>query len=311
MYFLYYTELPLSGVGFSYRELTNKEQLALSKANTSLPMEGVSIVKYGELFRTFLSDIIKNKEDLFKLNLIDYFLLITKIRETTLGDELELVLENSEEENLKITYRLNVFMYELYDIAKNLSRKISLDEDLIVEIDWPSYNSEEFFLKNCQEKNISNYISDSVCEYVKKIYLKDKIINFWDLTHEEKQILYDKLPAKLHSMIEKAVFENIKNLFDANLFKLSKPEYGKFNFYNLSYQKFQRLFFVENLQSLYRDYFILMCKRIDINFIHKSSVSEKRIFISLLEEQMESNNEGEDNQSAIPFKDSMMDFDGA
>jgi hypothetical protein len=119
-YYIYSVELPFSGIELFYRELNTKEQLVLAKTNTFLPSGEEFDSDYARILKNVISNCVENKDDFYKLNLVDYILFITKLRILTLGANLDVHFENKSDPSdlkSKITLDLNTFMKFLYEAA--------------------------------------------------------------------------------------------------------------------------------------------------------------------------------------------------
>jgi hypothetical protein len=293
-HYLYNVVLPISKTKLIYRELNCKEQILLSKAHVMMPFTDENLEDYGEVLQNIISGCVKNKEDFFNLNLIEYFLFLTKLRITSIGEDLEIIFASKD--NIKINLHLPSFNYNLYNLAKETLDNVSLTyKGYTVILDWPSIKSEKYFLSPRNKKNGINFILDSVPEYIKIIKVKEKCIDFKTFSEEEKKTIYDSLPAGLLAELNKIVLGVVDKVTSANVFKTSIEEYGRFNFYNANYQNYLRLFFIDDLKSLYRQYYILASKNIPPYYLDSLSVAEKGAFLSLYEEELEYRN-GQSNQ---------------
>ena len=73
-YFLYSVEMPFSNVELFYRDINSKEQLILAKTNLLFPIEEDNSKEYSRIVKKIVFNCVENKEDIYKLNIIDYFL---------------------------------------------------------------------------------------------------------------------------------------------------------------------------------------------------------------------------------------------
>ncbi len=89
-YYLYSVNLPFSNKEILYREITSKEQIMLCKADGTLPANTSFAKDYTRIFFELISNCVKDPLLLEDINLIDYIILISKIRIASLGNELEL-----------------------------------------------------------------------------------------------------------------------------------------------------------------------------------------------------------------------------
>jgi hypothetical protein len=310
-YYLYTVELPFSKVVLHYRELNSKEQLVLGKANTLLPIEDdETFLEYSSFFKKIISDCVKNKEDFLKLNLIDYVLFLTKLRIISIGNELDLCFEPEEKEDIKqkITIDLNIFMKNLYEhSASCFEEKEIAFQDFYIELDWPNIKSEETLL-NFKGKSISNHVLLTISEYIKKITIKDKEILLHNMTLDQKNQIFERLPITIRTKIQNIVLDSIKKLSEKNFFVISKMDYLKYSFYSKSLQEIIRLFFAYDLQAIYKEYYILASKNINPQYIDNLSISERNVFCNLAQEELKNKEDASHNSQRDPNSQSLQDL---
>jgi hypothetical protein len=296
-YYLFNTTLPFSGIKFYYRELSSKEQLLLIKANAVLPLDEDHAEEYGNVLREVIANCVKTPSDLKHINLIDYILLVSKIRSTSIGDTIDLQLKNDSEEHKGLTLKTSLyipeFMQRLYNAAvTGIGYNEITEKDLTVYLDWPNLDAEGFFLKKHNNKDSMEFVLESLPEFIKLIELKDKNINFENYTSQQRQNLYESLPIRTQLNIQKIVINGIKELADCNILNVKMTNYMKLSFYNNSYQSVFRLFFSENLQKIYQEYFILASKNLSPECVDKLTIGERGVYCSFVEEEMKASRSG-------------------
>lgn len=296
-HYLHNVELPFSKKQLRYREISSLEQLSLAKANVLLPREPEYTNEYATVLTEILSNCLKNTEKLYELNIIEYIMFLTKLRIVSVGSELELELEpeKTEEEivkKVKLTINLNDFLMQLYKISsKVLIENFIKIENFEIELDWPNLKSQNYFLNLTKDnKNLDN-ILNSLCEYVKKITIHDQCIELINFTHEEKLKIYEKLPVKIQNKLQTQILKMVKDISEEPLFNLPKLEGWKFNFYDANYLEILRLFFSFNLRNIYQEYYILASKKINPEFVNQLTISERKTFMSFVEEEIKANKE--------------------
>jgi len=289
-YYIYSVELPFSGVELFYRELNTKEQLILAKSNTFLPSGEEFDSDYARVLQNVISNCVENKEDFYRLNIIDYILFLTKLRIVTLRANLDVHFENKSNPSdlkSKITLDLNTFMKLLYEAASEALDNDELDSGKIkIKLGWPNIRSENIFLSKSNEEGVEKILT-TLPEYIKTIYISDdNIINLDYFNTKEKKEIYERMPVSLRTNIQIKVLNYIKILASKNLFNIPKMEYFKLNFYNKSYLDLVRLFFSGELKSIYNDYYILASKNINPEYVDNMPITDRKVFCSFIDEEI-------------------------
>lgn len=287
---MYSVELPFSGVEIFYRELNTKEQLILAKSNTFLPSGQEFDSDYAKLLQKVIYNCVENKEDFYKLNIVDYILFVTKLRIITLGANLDVHFENKSNPSdlkSKITLDLNIFMRFLYEVASEALSDNELESGKIkIKLGWPNIQSESIFLSESKQESVEKILT-TLPEYIKTIYINDdNIINLDNFSTKEKKEMYERMPVSLRTNIQIKVLNSIKVLASKNLFNIPKMEYFKLNFYNKSYLDLIRLFFSGELKSIYNDYYILASKNINPSYVDTMSITDRKVFCSFVDEEI-------------------------
>jgi hypothetical protein len=298
-YYIYSVELPFSGIELFYRELNTKEQLVLAKTNTFLPSGEEFDSDYARILLKVVSNCVENKEEFYKLNLVDYILFITKLRILTLGANLDVNFENKSNPSdlkSKITLDLNVFMKFLYEAASEaLDQSELIYGDITIKLGWPNIKSESIFLKDSKGENVEKILV-TLPEYIKTIHIKDKDIIYLDeFSVKEKKEIYERMPVSLRTNIQIKVLNSIKILAGKNLFDIPKMEYFKLNFYNKTYLDLIRLFFSGELRSIYQDYYVLASRNINPEYIDNMSVTDRKVFSSFVDEELKTKSQNSTN----------------
>jgi len=292
--YLYSVEMPFSGVKLFYREMSSKEQIYVSKAHTMLPLDPEYTEDYGRALQKVVLQCVENKEDFYKLNIIEYILFLCKLRIVSIGEEIELQFQNPVEEEtdqkkIKLTLNLSTLMRNLYNTTKDIltTEELQIDQ-LNIKFEWPLINSEHFFLKPNKDLLI-----DSVALYIKSFTLNDKTFHMKDFNTSQKLEMFEKFPIKYQSKIQDIVFNYIKLFSESNIFTDHLADYLNFNFYNSSYQSILRMFFTENLRNLYQQYYILASRKISPSYTDSMTIAERSIYYSFIESESEQQNSEE------------------
>jgi hypothetical protein len=290
--------------------MVSEEQLALSKANVMLPLQKDYLEEYSQILIEICSQCLQNKNEIYDLSIIEYILFLTKLRIISIGPEIELEYEANKEENsqtqkVKITIDLNVFLKKIYEASTEaLSENKLVYNDYEVILDWPNIRSEKYFL-NLQKTSLNmDFVVESICEYVKEIKIQNQSILLKNFDHEQKVKLYENLPLILQNKIQDTILKSIKIMVEKDLFGLTKLNDFRFSLYNTNYQEFLRLFFSVNLRNIYQEYYVMASKKINPSYIDKLTLSERKIYISLIEEESKA------NENDVP-EETLTNFNGS
>jgi hypothetical protein len=304
--------LPFSKIQLSYRDINTKEQLVLSKANIYFPSDDEHDAEYAKALKSIVSNCVENKEDFFKLNLIDYILFVTKLKIVTNGNQLDIEYSDQESnQKIKMTLDLLIFMRILYETASKVMKNNTIrDKNIKVTLGWPSINSEELFL-NSKEKG-TDFILSTISEYIKTVSIDDtNFINLENFNTNQKNTIYESLPIRLRDRIQNFVFDSIKAFSEINLFNLPRMDYFKFNLYNKNYINLFRLFFSLELKSIYQDYYKLASKNIDPFYVDTMPISDRKVFSSFVDEEIKTRSESSSNDGSTTSLDDLIgEFEG-
>jgi hypothetical protein len=310
-YFLHSVELPFSGIKLFYREINCKEQLLLAKAGILYPFGEENNIDYITAIEKIIINCVENKEDFFKLNIIDYVLFLTKLRILSFDRELEITFDKSTEDGMKIKSTINLenFIKILYETISDIKLdKIIEYRKLKTKLKWPSTITKIFLLEN------KNDISPTITEFIDSIALNEStFINFENFTKKEKDEIFNKLPIKLKKQIEDRILEAITKLIDKNLFNIDNMDWFRFSFYESSYIHFLRLIFSFNLKSLYQEYYLLASKNINLSYIDDISISDKKVYCSMVEEEFKARSQNKSssiNIGSTSLEDLISEFEG-
>jgi len=284
--YLYSVEMPFSGKKIFYRELNSKDQIMLSKANTMLPPGEEFAEDYARVLREIVSGCVQNKEDFYQLNILEYIMFLTKLRIASLGEEIEVVINDpnrkEEEPIVKMVLNLSNFIKNLYKIAEIGFETKIIELDLFkIKLNWPNCLSENLLIDKEGHSAVNSF-----SEYIENFIFNGKEIKFNSLNSFQKNEIYDKIPVKITTLVNQAILKAVNNLSETNLFNVSVPL--QLNYYNFSHHSVLRLFFTENLKHLYQEYFVLASRHLPPNYIDSLTVGERKVYFSFLEKSNES-----------------------
>jgi hypothetical protein len=286
--------MPLSEIKIFYKELNNRQFLALSKINLILPLNEETAADYATIFREIILESVKNKEDFLKLNIIDYILYLAKLREITVGEDLELYIKDVNVSDMPIKFNLKIssFIQRLYNLAKESLPNNNLTIDNFnIEIDWPNLQDEEFFLKKLPNDSLSfaDKVITSVPYFIKKITFNGNCIDLINLNFKEKTQIYNNLPFSIRQNIQSLIIESVLKLKNGDIWNVKHlQEFSNgIDLYNVSYQAILRLFFSDDISGILEEYYMLASKGIEPFYLDSISVAERKVYITLLAKELE------------------------
>jgi hypothetical protein len=302
-YFNHNLDLPYSKLNVRFRELTTNEQLILSKTNLTLKYDSQS---YYEYF-VFLNEVFKNcvheyDDVISKIDIIEYVMLISKIRSISIGNNIEFYLDDTNNPDIKkqkITLNLNLFIKNLYESSGEFltdDNNMIIDNDFIILLKYPSIKNILLFL----DTKTYDSFNDTICEFIDEIQIKNNKIKVCNFTKNQKQELLYKLSISIKQKIEIKIFNLIETMLSKNLLGLEYFKDYKFNIYGFGFMSYLKLFFSYDIRSLYMEIYHLACNKLNPEYILNISPSERKIYISIINEINASKSQSSSNSSSIP-----------
>jgi hypothetical protein len=286
-----------------YKELKVKHLKVIYKTLLGdTPDPEIAFYNFNKIIN-YLTNLTDKKINNF--NFIEYFLLLLEFRITSIGN---IVFAQLQDGSTKIEFNLTKIKEQLIKINnKYSSQKIQLD-DITVICDLPTIN--DLLYINQFQKVDSFYIC-----FVKKIIIKDKVIDFKNLAFQEKNTVFETLPAKLSSKLIKIVIESIEFLNTINLISYLTSLKNVNLAFNLNVNNlisFLKFIFGDNLLSLYDNIFAL-CKlgNFTPEYIENCTPGEYLLLVKKLEQiNAQSNKEPIQEQlNEQTFNDGLEDTD--
>lgn len=296
-YYNYSVDLPFTKTKINFREINTQEQILIAKANLSFPNEKESIYEYHKYVLSVILNCIQNKEDFFKINIIEYVLFLVKLRIISVGSTIEFTLKGEEDKKTKTKIQINLknYLLNLYNSAffEDKEREYVLNENNIkIMISWPKIKTistfNEYFLNNKTEYEIFN---NSLFEFIDYMIVNGNKIDWNILTTEEKITLFDKFPLLLKNKIENEIIELNKKLIENNIFEIEFFKDYRFSIYNLSFIEHIKMIFSYDLKSLFREIYYLASNNIPPKYIMDISDSERKIYLTIIQEELKKQNE--------------------
>lgn len=284
-YYNYNIDLPFSKKNINFREINTNEQIALSKA-TIIFSKNKESLNYNNFIVNVIKNCVENEKDFLNLNIIDYILLLTKLRIVSIGSGIELQSEATDKnvKNVKITLDLNLFLKNLYEGSlKALEKDIIKEKEIEIKLKWPSLNSLNVFVKNKSQNDFELFIN-SYQEFIDYIKVDKEIINFKTFTSNQKIKILENLSISLIKKLQESTIEMLNSLKSYDLWGISILKDYTFHIYDLGFVDFIRLFFTYDLKSLYKEIYYFSNANLPPDYILKISQSERKIYSSIIEE---------------------------
>jgi hypothetical protein len=299
----YNVELPYTKSKIYFREINTEEQILITKANISFSNNKNDLYEYHDYVLNVILKCIKNKEDFYKINIIEYILFLTKLRIISTGSTIDFVLkeEENKKSKTKIQIDLKSYMLNLFKASnffEDLNNSIFSEKELEIKINWPLLNSvktfNSLFLNHKHEYEI---FENSLFEFVEYIKIKNKKIVLNQLNSEEKIKLFEKLPIILKNKIEVNIISAVKSLIEADLFNVSIFKDYKFSIYNLNFIEHIKMLFSNDLKSLFREIYYLAYSNLHPDYVMKISDSERKIYLTIIQEESQRQEEASKGNS--------------
>jgi hypothetical protein len=294
-YYNHNLDLPYSKLNIKFRELTTNEQLILSKTNLILDYSSSGFYEYFVFLNDVIKNCLKDYNQLLNLDIIEFVLLMTKIRSISIGNTIEFFIEdksNSDIKKQKITLNLNYFIKNLYEVSnvffEDDNNKI-IDKNITITLKYPSIKNIEVF------SNIKSYenFNDTVIEFIDEIQINSNKIKFSNFEPKQKQDFLDKLSITIKQKIETKIIFILNKLIETNLLGLEYFKDQKFSIYGIGFMSFLKLFFSYDIKSLYLEIYHLSTNGLPPEYILNVSPSERKIYISIINEMNKSKSESQ------------------
>jgi len=202
----YELELPSTGKSIKYRPFLVKEEKVLVIALESEDTKQITNAIKAVLKNCVLTKGIKVET----LPTFDIEFLFLNIRGKSVGEEIEvnIVCPDDEETNVPVFIDLDSIQVKKDD---NHTPQIKLDDDLMMEMKYPSL---EQFIKNnfdFDEKNAMDQSFDLIATCIDKIYNEDEVWATADCTKKEVKDFLESMNSSQFKEIEK-FFETMPKL---------------------------------------------------------------------------------------------------
>lgn len=310
-FFLYRLELPISKKVVFFRELNNRELIALSKASVILSdsEQADSLENYSIFLKDIIFNCVKEKNILNEIDIIEYIILILKIRSMTLGETLEVEIpykeSNLQISKVKANLNTQTLIKNLFFKTKSLSEEAIVSNNIQIHLKWPLVSDEGVFFTNPD----SFFKNELVSSFLETIIINDKNINCRFFSLKEKLKLYESLSLKVQTEIQHKVVQLMVDLSKANLFEIPEEYKIPFSLLNGLYQQYIKLLFSYDLYSIYQEYFHLMSKKnINPMYLDQITPAERRVYFSFLEAEFNSEGEVPQEEAESLYSDEVLNL---
>jgi len=168
------------------------------------------------------------------------------------------------------------------------------EKNFKVFLKWPSISSIELFFNALNKSNLNyNFINEIMYEFIDFIEINNNKISFKNFSIEEKKEVLNSLTSRVVNKIENKILEISNLLIDQDFLSIDFFKDYKFNFYNLNFIMFIKIFFSFDIKSIYKEIYTLSGSGMDASYILNMSPNERKIYFSIISENNKSNNSEE------------------
>jgi len=273
IYYDYFLEFPFSKIKINFKEITTKDQLYLSKSRLTFNDSS----QYFNFLKEVCLSSIKNKKEFENIDLIEFLFYIIKSRTISSGPKLELMTEINDIK-AKINLNLNDILKNIYDSIDTNLLKIT-DSNYNIVLGFPYLKDFNTIINT--EKNTVDIIN-SFYLFIKKV----NNIDFSNLSYEQREVLYNKLPLSLVFKIKQNILKVFDTLDKTNIFNIEYFKNFKINIYNSSYLEIIKILSLYDIESIHREIYLLS----DMNpeYLMKTSPSERKMYLNFYMQEKES-----------------------
>ena len=214
----YELELPSTKETIKYRPFLVKEEKLLLIA-----MESDDTKQITNAIKTVIKNCIETKNiKVESLPTFDIEFLFLNIRGKSVGEEIEVNVICPDDEETNVAIKLNIDEVQVKR-DENHTNKIKLDDDLMMEMKYPSLDQ---FIKNNFDMSSGNAMEQSfdlVASCVDKVYNEEEVWSASDFTKKEMVEFLDQMNSSQFKEIEK-FFETMPKL--SHTVKVKNPKTG-------------------------------------------------------------------------------------
>jgi len=213
----YELELPSTGKKIKYRPFLVREEKILIIAMESEDDKQIT----GAVKEVISNCILTRGVKIEQLSTFDIEYLFLNIRGKSVGEEVEVLVTCPDDGTTQVPTSINLDEIKV-QTAKNHSRDIKLDNDLILRMKYPSM--EEFIKNNfsVEEINLENTF-DLISSCIEQVYSEEESWSASDCTKKELREFLEQLSSKQFKEIE-TFFETMPKL--SHVVKVKNPNTG-------------------------------------------------------------------------------------
>lgn len=288
MYFTHSIQFPFTKTIINFKELTCYQTSNLIKINTNYPPENDYRVDYHKLLIEIIKDSIKEKENIYKLNIIEFLMLCIRLRTVSISSTLEISLDSEKNTNAVINFY--DVLFNILTISNAIKKyEVIKNEDTEIYLNWPLLQNEEYFLSTIKNEYIIRFL-DSIPTFIHTIKIKDKIFDFNLFDAEQKKQLMESLPASIKNTVQTNIINLLKEISSIEIFGIKQFEQYKLEFFNATIQDLIRFLFAGSEDSKTMELVFLKKYGFSVEEINQMIPLEKNNLLNYLSQQLKTEN---------------------
>jgi len=289
--------LPILKQTIRFKNLNNSHYFDILKFITNNDEEGLN-----DYFENLILNLIIDKSIICNLSNLEKFLILLEMRSSSVGDSLQITGNNSSKIDLSIISIKNIIQSKLDKL--DLTKILKCENNYTVFLSIPK----TFLIDN---------IDKMYTEIIDKIEIDDEILNFFDLTDVEKELIISNIPATISGNILTYI-KNIQScISDINIIT-GNEKFGletiKLSVFDKTMFLFLKSIFTDDLYNYYELQYSLSNK-MNVSYDHfmKMSPNECKLFINFYNKEMKKQEEAQQKQGvgsmpSLPSMPSMPKF---
>lgn len=286
--------LPIIKEYIRFKGINNSHYFDILKFITNNDEEGLN-----DYFENLIIELIIDKSIYPKLSNLEKFLILLDLRSTSVGDSLQITGNNSAKIDLSLMSIKKSIQNKIedLDIIKNIRSEIGYNIILSVP--------KNFFIDN---------IDKMYTEIIDKIEIDGEILDFFNLTNLEKELIISSIPATLSNNILSFIKNIQSSIGDINIISGNSKlglETVKLSVFDKTMFMFLKSIFTDDLYNYYELQYNLSNK-MNVSYDHfmKMSPNECKLFINFYNKEMKKQEEAQQKQGGggMPSMPSMPKF---
>jgi hypothetical protein len=281
-YYIHNLQFPFTNTVLNFKELTCEQAFSLIKINNNFPASSENRLDYHIQLVNILKDCIKDKENIYNLNILEFLMFCIRIRSLSISPNVELEGGKRDDKNVKINVNFYDLMANVFDSANIIENyKNITNDDIVISLGWPLLRDEIYFLNTIDEEHFKKFVN-SIPLFVDNIVIKNKLFDFKNLDIEQKKTIIDSLPLSIQNIIQTNVLSLLKELTEMTLFGLDEFDQYKLEFYNATIQDIIRFLFAGSEDSEMMEVCFLKKFNFNLDEIYKMTPQQKNNYINYL-----------------------------